>query len=463
MRREQKRSLFLIVAAVLLLVAVYILLGVYGEKYEGGERKLILWNIDEGKIERIAFNGAEGNVTLVRKGDTWVYEQDEEFPLNLRFVESMLEKTAVLKAEQYVCSGREWFAEYGLAVPSNEIIIETGEETKKIWLGDTNSTTGDCYMRVDGEEAVYIVDSTFSNLFSNSINQMAARETLPGILPDNMTAFSVKQKLGETVFFKGEEKQTNQGINSWQVGKSLGQYQTADDERVKALLAQLLKLRYEKMVVYRPDSEAFEAYGFAEPLAVLSMEYELKDSGEKRQFVLRVGNETDSEFYVYPEEGLGIYTVDKERMAVFLQLTIEEFLPLDVAAINAEGLKGLSITSNSRVLRLDIEHSREKGEDTYYLNGREITQTKFNTFYYPLYVLEADKRVQGLTEQLEHDPVLTLIYEQKKEVGEDLIVEFVPYDQNYYGVRVDGEAFLLINRQKVNYLLTEMERLEKDF
>ena len=66
----------------------------------------------------------------------------------------------------------------------------------------------------------------------------------------------------------------------------------------------------------------------------------------------------------------------------------------------------------------------------------------------------AEKRVADITEQLRQEPVMTLIYDRKEEEGTDCKVELIPYDQNYY-----GKAVLLVNRQKVNQLLQEAERI----
>ena len=55
--------------------------------------------------------------------------------------------------------------------------------------------------------------------------------------------------------------------------------------------------------------------------------------------------------------------------------------------------------------------------------------------------------------------MLTITYHREERDGGDLTVEFVPYDQNYYGIRTQGRAVLLINRQKVNQLLAYVQEL----
>ena len=40
-----------------------------------------------------------------------------------------------------------------------------------------------------------------------------------------------------------------------------------------------------------------------------------------------------------------------------------------------------------------------------------------------------------------------------------MTVELIPYVQNYYGAKVDGQRFLLVNRQRVNSLINEVNKL----
>lgn len=103
--------------------------------------------------------------------------------------------------------------------------------------------------------------------------------------------------------------------------------------------------------------------------------------------------------------------------------------------------------------------SSADGKIRYSLNGQEITEKEFNRFYYLLYSFSAEKRVADITEQLRQEPMMTLIYDRKEEEGTDCKVELIPYDQNYYGAKVNGKAVLLVNRQKVNQLLQEAERI----
>lgn len=472
MKKRQKRNLILTAFAAVFLLAVYIfLLFSDSRKKEGND--LTIYTLEEGLVDRLEFTGRDGAVSLIKKDDIWLYEKDESFPLNQKFVETMLKKTAVLKTERCVAEGKEHFAEYGLDQPSNKITVTAGGRKKVIDLGDCNGATGDYYMTVEGTEKIYTADATFYNLFSNSILSMASRESLPGIAPDSITEFSVAEKGKKIIFCKNSsaaggngnssengEKNSN-GISGWTVREEgeeqgAGEIREADSSLVMQLLSQVIKLRYEEMAVYRPREEELESCGLAKPEAELRIIW--LEEEKPVTYVIRIGKKEGENRYVYAENGQGIYRTAGSSLQPFLNLTADAFLTLNVAPVKQQELERLTVLADSRRAEFTIE-SADGGKKIYYLNGREITEKEFNSFYYPLYGFSAEKRVSDVADQLTQAPVLTLIYDRKEEAGEDWKVELIPYDQNYYGAKVNGRAVLLVNRQKVNDLLLEAEKI----
>ena len=47
--------------------------------------------------------------------------------------------------------------------------------------------------------------------------------------------------------------------------------------------------------------------------------------------------------------------------------------------------------------------------------------------------------------------------EYQRVAGDSHLTELIPYDQNYYAVRTDGTAVLLVNRTTVNTLLSTLD------
>lgn len=453
MRRKQRRSIILWSLGVLLLLGCYLFLLKQNQENNNQDDGRIVYKLEKDSINRLEFAGRDGQIILVKEQDGWKYEMDKTFLLNERFIESMLDKTAILRADRLVSQGREHFGEYGLEEPSNVIRVDAGSLQKVIYLGNRNSTTGDCYMSVEGSDQIFTVDSTFPTLFSIGINDMASRETLPDMTVETISAFNVETSSG-TIQFRKED-------NSWMVAQNSEKSVKADESRIQELLSQVIRLRYAEMVQYHPDAEQLDLYGLGEPKIRLCVDFLNRQDHTQQEFILTVGNQTgdQKQYFVYPQPGSGVYTVEAEALEPFLYLAAEDFLSLDIAAIQADTLTGLEIWTDKLKISYKIERGKTLSQPVYHLNGQEIAAADFNAFYYPLYALEADRRVTDMGDQLVEQPVLTIVYERNQKNGGNVTVEFIPYDQNYYGVRTEGKAVLLMNRQKVNQLLAQIQKL----
>lgn len=165
MRRKQRRSIILWSLGVLLLLGCYLFLLKQNQENNNQDDGRIVYKLEKDSINRLEFAGRDGQIILVKEQDGWKYEMDKTFLLNERFIESMLDKTAILRADRLVSQGREHFGEYGLEEPSNVIRVDAGSLQKVIYLGNRNSTTGDCYMSVEGSDQIFTVDSTFLPYF----------------------------------------------------------------------------------------------------------------------------------------------------------------------------------------------------------------------------------------------------------------------------------------------------------
>lgn len=457
--QKMKRDLTIATLAAVLLLIIYISLklpDVKGTQIDS----LTIYSIPSSSISGLEFAGSDGPVSLIQKGKKWVYKYDESFPLNQDFAETMLKKTSLLKAGRFVDEGKKRFAIYGLDKPSNIIQVAAGMQSKTIYLGDINTATGDCYMAVGGSEKIYTVDSTFANLFSSSLYVMATSETLPGINLKDIQRFSVTDETGTVCFNRdGTPDSPKDAISSWSVSRNGETAQIADDGLVSGLLSQIIKMRYEVMEAYKPSAGRLASYGLLEPQVILEVKYTHESSLQPETYTLAVGCKTDecSHYYVFPENGAGIYTMKVEKLEPFFHLESKDFLSLNVAVIKPDTLKRLRLITKDGEDIFTINRSEDNQKVIFRLNGLEITEASFNSFYYPLYGLTAEKRVSDVSKQLKELPKLTIIFERKE--APDVTVKLNLYDQNYYCASVDGEAVLLVNRQRVNSLLNKIAKL----
>ena len=137
-------------------------------------------------------------------------------------------------------------------------------------------------------------------------------------------------------------------------------------------------------------------------------------------------------------------------------MTPEAFLSLNVAPVK-ENFDTLTITTAAGSAEFTIKRGIGRDAEVYVLNGAEITEARFNSIYYQLYAFSAERRVSDIADQLTKEPVLTYVYSDSAVGGGNVQVELIPYDQNY-SAKVNGKAFLLVNRQRVNEVSNEISK-----
>lgn len=312
MRKEEKKNLILMGLTAVCLLVIYLLLG-WMQSRQSAQDDTTVYTLDQDAVVGLEYGSSDNTVKLVKKDNIWVYADDENFPLNQNFVETMVNKTTQLKARRRVASGKNAFQKYGLEMPSIVVQVKTADRVIKILLGDINSATGDCYMAVEGNEKVYTVDATFYTLFSNDIMAMASRESLPDMQMENVASFKIENDENTIEFQKKAD-------GTWITSENTA----ADSGLITELFAKILKLRYEQMVVYQPGEEQLAEYGLDIPQTRLTINYTDAESSDKKSFELlisRVGPETDEEEkaarYVYSREGCGIYTIRESNLTDF--------------------------------------------------------------------------------------------------------------------------------------------------
>ncbi len=144
------------------------------EEKENSETEASKIYVVREKAEEItAFSYQNGGDTLqfVKEGSTWVMKQDDSLTLNQTLVGDITDEIASLTADQTVENAGE-LSEYGFDKPGNIITFTTAEGTKTLTIGMENPVTGQYYVKIDGEDTLYLVSGSFPSVFSKSLEEL---------------------------------------------------------------------------------------------------------------------------------------------------------------------------------------------------------------------------------------------------------------------------------------------------
>ena len=230
-----------------------------------------------------------------------------------------------------------------------------------------------------------------------------------------------------------------------------------------------------------------------------------EDSSEDKQetqtvektLTIYVGDETGDDRYVKVDDSKEVYTITKDSLTDILDSTVSDFYNLTVSYVSSNDLDSLEVqsadgdhtinivtetvkaededttddtdsdttdsdttdessTETSDESSTDTDSSDESSSDdeeettttTYKLDGEDLDESTFTTFYNKLINMTAQER---LTEEYtpEGNPAYTFIF--KDTDGKETTVKYYEYDTNFYAALVEDKVDL-VNKMNVKDL-----------
>ena len=212
----------------------------------------------------------------------------------------------------------------------------------------------------------------------------------------------------------------------------------------------------------------------------------------EKTLTIYVGDETGDDRYVKVDDSKEVYTITKDSLTDILDSTMADFYNLTVSYVSSNDLDSLEVqsadgdhtinivtetvkaededttddtdsdttdessTETSDESSTDTDSSDESSSDdeeettttTYKLDGEDLDESTFTTFYNKLINMTAQER---LTEEYtpEGDPAYTFIF--KDTDGKETTVKYYEYDTNFYAAVVEDKVYL-VNKMNVKDL-----------
>ena len=240
-------------------------------------------------VKSVEFLIDKKEVTFEKNDNTWIKQDEKEFPVNQTTLDDAVAGVASLGSER-VLENVEDLSEYGLSEPSNTIKVTTEnadgeEETTVLRVGDENESESKYYVSKDDDRnTVYLVDNIAIEAFSNGLYDYAQEEGFPVISStDTISKISV---LGNDI--SSYELDKDEDTNFWYIGSGK-EREKADSASVSSLTTAFGSLAYDSFVDY--DCKDKGEYGLDNPYAVISVDYQEEVSEDETTDL-----ETDEEY-----------------------------------------------------------------------------------------------------------------------------------------------------------------------
>ena len=471
------------------LVSAVVVLGVLCAAYEGvnfyvtsqeeketeeNDTSVDLVSLEADDITAVSFTADQNEVEFDKKDDSWTEKSDANFPVNQDTVDSAVKGVASLTADQEI-SDVEDMSQYDLDNPQNTITLTTADGDTSLQIGMESSNNQYYVKKEDDDKNVYLVSSSSIEPFMGTLYDFAESGTFPSVTSATITDVKVDKE--------NSYELTQDADNLfWNVsdGKTT---EKADTTKAGTVTSAIGSLAYDKFVDYNCTDDS--KYGFDDPYAVITVKYtedEQETQTVEKTLTIYVGDETGDDRYVKVDDSKEVYTITKDSLTDILDSTMSDFYSMTVSYVSANNLDSLEVQSADGDHTINVVTETVKAEDedttddtdsdttdesstetsdesssddeeettttTYKLDGEDLDESTFTTFYNKLINMTAQER---LTEEYtpEGDPAYTFIF--KDTDGKETTVKYYEYDTNFYAAVVEDKVYL-VNKMNVKDL-----------
>lgn len=463
----KKKTVKLVSAVVVLGVACGAYAGVNSyvssqeaKEAEKEDKSVDLISLKADAVTAVSFKADDADVEFDKKDDTWTEKSDADFPVNQDTVDNAVKGVASLTADQEI-SDVEDLSQYDLDDPQNTITLTTADGDTTLQVGMESSNNQYYVKKADDDKNVYLVSSTSMEPFMGGLYDFAESGTFPSVTSATITDVKVDKE-------DGYELTQDADNLFWNVsdGKDT---EKADTTKAGTVTSAIGSLAYDKFVDYNCTDDA--KYGFDDPYAVITAKYtedadssDTKDDSEEeetktvtvdKEITIYVGDETGSDRYVKVDDSKEVYTITEDSLTDILDSTVSDFYSLSVNYLSVNSLDSLEVKTPNGDHTVTVTRETTKDSDdedaeetttvSCKLDGADLDDTTFTTFYNKLINMTAQQR---LTEDYtpEGDPAYTFVF--KDTDGNETTAEYYEYDTNFYAA-VIGDKVYLVNKMNI--------------
>ncbi len=223
-------------------------------------------------IEKIDINSSDTNLVMEKTVQyDWMIKSPTNILADRDVVREFVEKIKDLQIQQYIDDSGTNFDKYGLADSPIEVSVfrRIGEgETVKFFIGNADENGGLCYVRRDGEDAVYTVPTENFHDIAKS-GYLAFRDKLVMEFPKETAQKIVVNRDGNTLICETTEDSTMRRPK-WSMISPVTM--EAELDSINQIVWNLSFLLADKIVTLSAENPA--DYGFDNPLLSASITYE---------------------------------------------------------------------------------------------------------------------------------------------------------------------------------------------
>lgn len=390
-----------------------------------------------------------GGALSFHKGETWLYDGDEAFPVSEERIQELLEQFETFGVS-FIIEDVEDYGQYGLEKPVCTIDLEAGEESWQIQLGDYSKMDAKRYVSI-GDGNVYLVNSDPMDLFDTALNTLIANDQIP--YWEQVSEISFEGEDTYSAVYQEDSSDTYSSEDVYFVRQN-GKDVPLDTSRVDSYLWSIRSLNLTDYVSYNATEEELAQYGLDDPDLTVTVSYTVENEDgdeEAGTFVLHVSRDLETKqaveqaeqeetlpAYVRVGDSKIIYEISGDRYEELMAAFYDDLRHQEVFWADFDEVDQIEVSLEGTNYMISSE---KNGEDRVWsYRGEEVDITDFQN---ALASLEADSFTsEKPTGKEEIHFILHLESENCPEVS----VKLYRHDGEFCLAEVDGKPVSLVRR-----------------
>ena len=419
----------------------------------------IVLQVSSDDVQSLSWEYGETSLAF-HKDETWLYDEDEAFPVDENTIHEMLEQFESFGVS-FVIEQVTDYSMYGLDDPVCTIHFVTEDQSYEIELGDFSNMDEERYVSI-GDGNVYLAKVDPLDQFDATLKDMIKHDE--DLAYDQVTQIKFEGAENYTIFYEEESAATYCADDVYFTEKG-GEILPLDTDRVDNWLESLTTLNPTDYVTYHVTEEELESYNLVEPELTVTVDYTNEDEGGKESsdtFVLSIsrnpeelaaaeeakanGEEAeDVTAYVRIGESQIVYKVSEYNSNRLRAVSYNELRHREVLPADFEDIYQIDVTLEGSDYTIAVDGEKDDERIWKY----QEDEVAIDALQDALETLDAEYSSDFLSDDPTGKEEIRLTVHLDNENHPKVEIELYRHDGEDCLAVVDGETFALVPRSDV--------------
>lgn len=378
------------------------------------------------------------------KDGTWLYDEDEAFPVDAEKLEALLEQFQSFGAA-FIIENVEDYSQYGLDDPICTIELNTDSQTYEIKLGDYSKMDSQRYVDI-GDGNVYLVKNDPLDDFDAELSDVIQHDEIPVFGQVNSIEFSGAADYSVSYEENGGSSYRDSDV--YYTSNGAGQV-PLDTAKVTSYLNEVGYLSLTNYVTYNATEEELQSYGLEQPKLRISVDYQ-DENDTARTFVLNLSRDPaeqdgseDGSITAYARVGASpiVYKISSSSYTSLMAASYNDLRHREVLPADFVDVSQLDISLEDQTYTFASE--KKNDARTFSYQDEELNMTGLQS---ALEGLSADSFTDEVPSQKQE---ISLTVHLDQDGDPTVQIDLYRYDGTYCLAVVDGTPISLVERTDV--------------